>query len=207
MRTGDDAPALVAPDDAVERARADVYGLLARLWSAPPDAALAARVAEAPGPQPGSFLDGPWRALADALRAAPPEAAAAEYDALFVGVAKPEVVLNGSFYLTGFLHETPLAALRGELAELGVTRDAASGETEDHIAFICEVMRWLIAGDDVERCNLEQQRRFFRAHVQPWVERLCDAVQAHPSARVYGAVAAYTRAFAQVEAQALDMIE
>jgi TorA maturation chaperone TorD len=205
--TLNEAPALVTPVDAVERARADIYGLLARLWSAPPDVALLQRAAQAAAPAPGSFLDAPWRALADALRDTTPEAAAAEYDPLFIGIAKPEVFLNASFYLTGFLHETPLAALRGELAELGLTRDAASAETEDHVAYLFEVMRWLIAGDDVERCNLERQRRFWRGRLQPWIERLCDAVQAHPKAHVYAALAGYTRAYAQVETQAVDMIE
>jgi TorA maturation chaperone TorD len=202
-----DAPGLVALDDAVERERADVYGLLARLWSAPPDAALLAQLPVAPGPAAGSFLHAPWQALAEALRATAPEAAAAEYDRLFLGVGRAEVFLNGSYYLTGFLHETPLAALRGELAELGLTRDPSTADTEDHIAFVFEVMRWLIAGDDVERCNLERQRRFWRGQVQPWIERLCDAVQAHEAARVYAALAGYTRAFAQVETQALDMME
>ena len=202
-----DAPGLVALDDAVERARADVYGLLARLWSAPPDAALLAGVPQAPGPEAGSFLGASWQALVKALRTTTAEAAATEYDTLFVGIGRPEVYLQGSFYLTGFLHETPLAALRGELAELGLTRDPSTADTEDHVAFLFEVMRWLIAGDDAERCNLERQRRFWRTHVQPWVERLCDAVQAHEAARVYAALAGYTRAVAQVETQALDMIE
>jgi TorA maturation chaperone TorD len=202
-----DAPGLVALDDAVERERADVYGLLARLWSAPPDAALLAQLSVAPGPAAGSFLHAPWQALVEALRATTPEAAAAEYDRLFLGVGRAEVFLNASYYLTGFLHETPLAALRGELAELGLTRDPSTADTEDHIAFVFEVMRWLIAGDDVERCNLERQRRFWRGQVQPWIERLCDAVQAHEAARVYAALAGYTRAFAQVETQALDMME
>jgi TorA maturation chaperone TorD len=202
-----DAPGLVALDDAVERARADVYGLLARMWSAPPDATLLRDVRETPGPAAGSFLHASWQALVEALRSTTPQAAAAEYDRLFLGVGRAEVFLNGSYYLTGFLHETPLAALRSELAELGLTRDPSTADTEDHIAFVCEVMRWLIAGDDVERCNLERQRRFWRAHVQPWVERLCDAVQAHDAARVYAALAGYTRAYAHVETQALDMLE
>jgi TorA maturation chaperone TorD len=202
-----DAPGLVALDDAVERERADVYGMLARLWSAPPDAALVAELERAPGPAAGSFLHEPWQALVAALHAAGAQDAADEYDRLFVGVGRPEVILNGSYYLTGFLHETPLAALRSDLQELGLTRDPRTADTEDHIAFVCEVMRWLIAGDDIERCNLERQRRFWRAHVQPWVERMCDAVQAHEAAQVYAAVAGYTRAFAQVETQALDMME
>jgi TorA maturation chaperone TorD len=82
------------------------------------------------------------------------------------------------------------------------------GETEDHIAFLFEVMRFLIAGDDVAVCNLEHQRRFFRGHVQPWVaSALTDAVSQHPRARLYAALAAFTRAFVQVETQGFDMIE
>jgi TorA maturation chaperone TorD len=206
---GDEAVRLVALDDREEAARADVYGLLARLWSAPPDDALLQQFAlpRADAPAPGSFLAVPWQALADALRATTPRAAADEYDTLFLGVGKPEVFLYGSFYLSGFLHETPLAALRAELASLGLGRDPVAGETEDHIAFLCEVMRYLIAGDDIAHCNLERQRRFWRAHLQPWIERLCESVQGHEAAVIYSALAGFTRAFAQVETQALDMIE
>jgi TorA maturation chaperone TorD len=56
-------------------------------------------------------------------------------------------------------------------------------------------------------CNLEQQRRFFRAHVQPWAEALCDAVQAQPAARVWAALAAVTRVFIQIEVQGFDLLE
>ncbi len=68
-------------------------------------------------------------------------------------------------------------------------------------------MRYLIAGDDPAVCTLEQQRRFFRAHLQPWVERLCDAVEAHPRAVTWRALAGLTRAYVQVETQAFDMLE
>ena len=80
-------------------------------------------------------------------------------------------------------------------------------ETEDHIAYVLELMRYLIAGDDVAVCNLEQQRRFFRSHVQTWVDALCEATLAHPAARVWRSVAAFTQAFVQVETQAFDMLE
>ena len=71
----------------------------------------------------------------------------------------------------------------------------------------CGPTRWLIAGDDVAVCNLEQQRRFFRNHVQTWVARLCDAVEAHPRAATWRAVAGLTRAFVNVETQAFDLLE
>jgi len=196
-------------DDSEEIARAELYGLLARLWIAPPDAELLMqfRVAVTEAPQPGGFLEAPWQTLVAAMRATSPEAAASEYDALFGGVGKPEVFLYGSYYLAGFLNEKPLALLRADLAQLGLVRDETRGETEDHVACVFEVMRFLIAGDDVAVCNLEQQRRFFRAHVQPWVEKLADAVEAQPGARLWRDVAALTRAFVQVETQAFDMLE
>lgn len=203
------ALSFASADDSEEIARAELYGLLARLWIAPPDEALLTqfRVAVTEAPQPGGFLEAPWQALVAAMRATSAEAAADEHDALFGGVGKPEVFLYGSYYLSGFLNERPLALLRTDLAALGLSRDEARAETEDHIAYVCEVMRYLIAGDDVSVCNLEQQRRFFRAHLQPWVERLAEAVQAQPRARLWREVAAFTRAFVDVETQGFDLLE
>ena len=199
---------LASPDQGEELQRAELYGLLSRLWLGRPDAALLAQfdVAVTEAPEAGSFLEASWQELVAALRDAGPDAIAAEYAALFQSVGKPDVFLYGSHYLAGALHEKPLAALRGDLDALGLTRDPA-GETEDHVAFVLEVMRYLIAGEDLAVCNLERQRRFFRTHVQPWVERLCDTVAQHPRATAYAALAAFTRAFLQVETQAFDMLE
>lgn len=208
--TADNADAALGlVHDRDELARAELYGLLAALWLAPPTAELLAQfdVAVTQAPQPGGRLEAPWQALVAAMRATRAEPAAAEFDALFQGVGKAEVFVYGSFYLSGFLNDKPLAALRADLAALGLTRDAERGETEDHVAYVLEVMRYLIAGDDAGVCNLEQQRRFFRAHVQTWVESLCDAVQAHPRAAVWRAVAEFTRAFVQVETQGFDLLE
>jgi TorA maturation chaperone TorD len=201
--------AFASAGDGEELARAELYGLLARLWLEPPDAGLLEqfRVAVTQPPDRGGHLEAPWEQLVGALRATTPEAAAAEHEALFHGVGKPEVFAYGSYYLSGFLNEKPLAALRADLAELGLTREPGTLETEDHLAYVFEVMRYLIAGDDAAVCNLERQRRFFRAHVQSWVEQLCDAVAAHPRADTWRAVAEMTRAFVQVEAQAFDMLE
>lgn len=206
----DDLRALsfASADHSEELARAELYGLLARLWMAPPDAELIARfrvvVTETPE---GGLLEAPWQMLVKVLRATTLEAAADEYDALFGGVGKPEVFLYGSFYLAGFLNEKPLAALRTDLFALGLTRDASRGETEDHIAYGCEVMRYLIAGDDIAVCNLEQQRRFFRSHLQTWVGDLCDAVEAQPRAQIWRAVAQLTRVFMDIETQGFDLLE
>ena len=196
-------------DDSEELARAELYGLLARLWLAPPDEALLAQfaVAVTEAPERGGFLEAPWEHLVATMRATGVRRAADEYDALFLGVGKPEIFLYGSYHLAGFLNEKPLAALRDDLAALGLARDETRGETEDHVGGLFEVMRYLIAGDDVAVCNLEKQRRFFRAHVQTWVEKLCDEVEAHPRAEVWRAVAGMTRAFVQVETQGFDLLE
>lgn len=195
-------------DDSEELARAELYGLLARLWLAPPDAELLAQfeVAVTQAPQPGAFLEAPWQALVGAMRATTPQNAAEEFDALFLGVGKPEVFAFGSFYLTGFLNEKPLAQLRTDLAALGLVRGEQSHQTEDHVAALFEVMRYLIAGDDVAVCNLEAQRRLFRAHLQPWVEKFCDTLEAHPRAQLYRVLAGFTRAFVQVEIQGFDLL-
>ena len=209
MSTNLTALSFATQDDSEEVARAELYGLLARLWIAAPDEELLTqfRVAVTQAPAQGAFLEAPWQALVAAMRATTAAAAGDEYDALFQGVGKPELFLYGSFYLTGLLNEKPLAALRDDLARLGLGRDEARAETEDHIAYGFEVMRWLIAGDDVAVCNLEQQRRFFRAHLQPWAEKLCDAVEAHARAELYRELAAFTRAFVQVETQGFDLLE
>ena len=191
-----------------ETARAEVYGLLAAMYYAPPSAELMAqlRVAVTEAPAAGGFLEEPWRLVVGAARDMSDAEAADEYDALFGGVGKPEVFLFGSHYLSGFLNEKPLAQLRGDLASLGLARDETMPETEDHVAYVCEVMRYLIAGDDVEVANLTQQQKFFSAHLQPWVTQMCDAIEAHPKARFYAALAGFTRAFMSVEAQGFDML-
>ncbi len=191
-----------------ETARAEVYGLLAALFYAPPGPELLAqlRVAVTEAPTAGGFLEEPWRQFVGTVRELSDEQVATEYDALFGGVGKPEVYLFGSFYLSGFLNEKPLAALRSDLAALGLARDEAMPETEDHFACVCEVMRYLIAGDDVEVANLTQQQKFFSAHVQPWVPAMCEAITAHPRARFYAALAGFTAAFVSVESQGFDLM-
>jgi TorA maturation chaperone TorD len=192
-----------------ETARAELYGLLSQLYYAAPSAQLlsALRVAVTEAPAAGGFLQEPWQQLVGASRESDDAAVAQEFDRLFGGVGKPEVYLYGSHYLSGFLNEKPLVRLRADLDRLGLARDEAMPETEDHIAYLCEVMRYLIAGDDMAVCNLTVQREFFSAHLQPWVGQLCDALSAHPGARFYAAVAQFTRAFASVETQGFDMLE
>lgn len=192
-----------------ETARSELYGLLALVYYASPATDLIAnlRVAATDAPAAGAFLEEPWRALVGQARSLSDEAIQSEYNVLFGGMSKPEVYLYGSHFLSGFLNEKPLARLRTDLAGLGLARDEGMPETEDHFAYLCEVMRYLIAGDDVTVANLTRQREFFTTHIQPWVMTMCDDLQKHPKARFYAAVAELTRAFMSVEAQGFDMLE
>ena len=191
-----------------ETARAEVYGLLAALYYAPPSADLLdkLRVAVTQAPRAGAVLEASWSELIAAARRLTLEVVVNEYDALFGGLGRPEVYLFGSHYLSGFLNEKPLAALRTDLETLGLARDEAMAETEDHFAYLCEVMRYLIAGEDVEVANLTRQREFFSRHLQPWANSFCDALQAHPKADFYRALGGFTQVFISVETQGFDML-
>jgi TorA maturation chaperone TorD len=191
-----------------ETARAELYGLLASLFYAPPAIELIAqiRVSATDTPAAGAFLEEPWRNFVGVTRAMTDLAIREEYNALFGGVGKPEVYLYGSHFLSGFLNEKPLARLRTELNSLGLERSEAMSDTEDHFAYLCEVMRYLIAGDDVAVANLTRQREFFSTHMQPWVNLMCDDIQSNTKAHFYGSLAELARAFMGVEAQGFDML-
>jgi TorA maturation chaperone TorD len=191
-----------------ETARAEVYGLLAALFYSAPSADLMAqlRVAVTQAPVEGGLLEDSWQGVVGAARAMTDAQVTEEYAQLFGGVGKPEVYLYASHYLSGFLNEKPLVRLRTELAKLGIERDAAMAETEDHLAYCCEVMRFLIAGEDVTVSNLTQQKNFFGDHLQPWILSLCESLQAHPRAHFYAKLAQFTQTFVSVEQQGFDML-
>ena len=196
------------PDDREEIARAEIYGLLANLFYAAPDEALYAQlqVAVTEAPARGAFLERSWGELVAAARRLSLAEVRDEYAALFLGIGKPEIFLYGSFFIAGALNGKPLVDLRSDLQGLGLERPDAVNETEDHIASLCEVMRYLIAGDDLAVSNLANQQRFFSRHLR-WVDALCDALEAHPRADFYRQVAGFTRDFIAVEVQAFELLD
>ena len=197
------------PDDREDLARAEVYGLLASLFYAAPSAELyeQLRVAVTEAPARGAFLEASWSEVVATARRLSLTQVNEEQMALFGGVGKPEIFVYGSWFIAGSLNEKPLVALRRDLAVLGLERPATVVETEDHIASLCEVMRYLIAGDDAGVSNLAAQQRFFNAHLRGWGERLFDAIAMHPRADFYRAVAGFGRDFFAVEAQGFDLLE
>ena len=190
-------------------ARADLYGLIARFFQSPPDQQFLDQIA-ATGEQQDASHDAPLaRAWMDVVEVSKNNSAQAwldEFDANFISVGKPNIVLNGSFYMAGHLNERPLVNIRKAMEQFGLEAAEEVTETEDHISSLCEVMRYLIAGDDVEVSNLTNQRVFFNEHIRPWYDDLCDAVEGIPDMHLYRSIATLTRQFLAIEAQSFDKI-
>ena len=136
--------------DVEDQVRADFYALLANLFFRAPDERLLHAIMIAPEPtsEPalGDAMGKAWAALAAASAAVTADAVQAEFDKLFGGVGRAQLMPYGSYYLAGFLNEKPLAELRSDLARMGFSRDAVASETEDHLAALCDVMRAIILG-------------------------------------------------------------
>ena len=186
-----------------DRFRANWYGLLAALLAGPPDQERLNALAGLSGDESpfGKALSG----LAGAARATTPEAVRDEHFNLFVGIGSGELTPYGSYYLTGFLHEKPLARLRGDMAKLGIARVQGVPESEDHIAALCDMMAGLITGAFGEPAELSVQRAFFRDHIGCWAPRFFEDLQAAKSAAFYMPVGAVGGLFLAVEAEAFDM--
>ncbi len=200
-----EAPRRVSEED---QARADYYALLAALFYRAPDDRLlqAIVVAEEPVADAAQDLTNAWQKLAAASSVVSHDALAEEYDAAFIGVGRPPVMLYGSFYMAGFMNEKPLAELRTDLAALGFVRNAATHETEDHIAAVCDVMRALILGDINDApADTETQRRFYQKHVNPWVSKCCTELTLSIATNYYKQVAGFASAFFDVESQAFEI--
>jgi TorA maturation chaperone TorD len=188
-----------------DRARAEFYALLGRLYTAPPDAPLLAAIgaSELWGDGDGNPLAGAWNQLVLASRAMDAEAAEQEYTDLFVGVGKAECNLHASYWMPDSA-QRPLVAVRTELAALGLGRIHESAVYEDQLGALCETMRLLIAGASGRAAApLAVQRRFFDNFLDAWVDRCCDAITQSPVANYYRRVAEFTGLFMAVERDSL----
>ncbi len=192
-----EAASPVAAPDPLREGRANLYALLGHLLAVAPDSAMLRRLSALPGDDTpvGAALG----ALAEAARAADPISAGREYHDLFVGLGRGELLPFASYYLTGFLHERPLAELRGDLARLGIRRAVAVPEPEDHIAFECEAMAGLLRGAP------EEADAFFARHLRPWAMRFFADLELAEAAVFYRAVGRLGRALMDVELAAAEL--
>jgi TorA maturation chaperone TorD len=185
-------------ESADEILRAQHYGFLARMLAGAPSANVLAEVVGMKGND--TVLGRAYDALARTAAVTTPKQVEREFFELFIGVGRGELLPYGSFYLTGFLNERPLADLRADLARLGIARAEGRYEPEDHIAVLCEVMAGMALGDIAG-----DQAAFFERHIAPWAAQFFDDLAIAPSARFYRPLAEIGRLFLDIEARAFAL--
>ena len=142
-------------------------------------------------------------ALAEAASRTNAELAEREYFNLFIGLGRGELLPYGSYYLTGFLHERPLARLRESLARLGVERAAGQSEPEDHAAILCEVMAGLVSRRFPAPPDAD--RELFEKHLSPWIGRFFADLERATAADFYRRIGTLGRVFLEIETQAFAL--
>ena len=188
-----------------ERLRANTYSLLGALLAAPPTESLIALLTRITPAEIGadSDLTAAWEMLRLAGERASVESLDDEYHALFIGIGRGELLPYGSWYMTGFLMDQPLAVLRRDLAELGFERQDETKEPEDHVAALLETMGLMISDGDI---SVDTQRRFFQSHMGPWMKTFFLDLQKASAARFYRAVGQFGEQFIEFELKYLTML-
>ena len=189
--------------DEIDQLRAAEYGLLSLLLGKAPDADNLSRVAALKGG--ASDLGMAHIELAAAATALDDRAVSKEFFDLFIGLGRGDLLPYASYYMTGFLHERPLARVREDLDGLGIERAGSSREPEDHIAILLEVMAGLARGDF--EADFSEQARFFERHLKPWAARMFADLEMSRSANFYRAVGRVGRLFMELESEAFTLSE
>lgn len=187
--------------DEVDAARAAEYALLSVLLARAPNADMLARLARVRGD--ASPLGVAHAALAEAAATTTVERAEREYFNLFIGIGRGEVLPYGSYYLTGFLNERPLARLREELARLGIERVEGNAEPEDHAAIVCEIMAGIVGGKFETPAGAD--RALFEQHLAPWLGRFFADLERADAAELYRRIGALGRLFISIESEAFAL--
>jgi TorA maturation chaperone TorD len=182
-------------------ARAQEYGLLAALLGRAPNADLLSKIARLRGD--ATPLGVVHATLAQAAAETTEEKVEREYFNLFIGVGRGELLPYGSYYLTGFLHERPLARLREHLNALGVERAEGIPEPEDHVAILCEVMAGLAGGKFPAAPGAD--RELFDKHLRLWIGRFFADLEQAEGARFYRPVGTLGRLFTEIESEAFTL--
>ncbi len=185
--------------------RADMYDLLSALLARPPAAALLKGLAELEGDE--TPLGQSVNMLARLARGATAAAATREFNALFIGVGRGEVLPFASYYMTGFLNELPLSKLRSDMARLRILRSEDVSEPEDGLASLCDMMAGLIRGRFGTPATLSRQKEFFNTHIGPWAAHCFGDMEKAKSAVIYDAVGRLGKEFMTIEAETLRMVE
>ncbi|MGX9356136.1 TorD/DmsD family molecular chaperone [Roseobacteraceae bacterium S113] len=191
---------LISPED---RQRADLYNFLGLLLAGPPDEMLLAQTAGLAGDE--TDLGKAIGALAKLARVSKPRSVESEFNALFIGLGRGELLPYASYYLTGFLNEKPLAALRQDMTARGLARAENVFEPEDNIASLMEMMGAMIAGRFDTPATLEAQKTFFNKHISPWASHFFSDLEGAKTSVFYAPVGTVGRAFMEIEQEAFRM--
>ncbi len=186
-----------------DRARAQMYQLLGVLLGGPPSSELLQGLASLQGDD--TRLGSASKNLAALAERSAPGDVEREYNNLFIGIGRGELLPYASYYLTGFLNERPLADLRSDLMVRGIKSRGGVKEPEDHISTLCEIMAGIIAGEFVCDSDLSSQKAFFDAHLTKWAALFFTDLEKAQTAIFYTPVGSLGRAFMAVEADAFAL--
>ncbi|MEX0605607.1 MAG: molecular chaperone TorD family protein [Marinobacter sp.] len=180
-----------------------MYQLLGALLGGPPSSELLKGLASLQGGDTAMGIAS--KTLAALAERTSPDAANREYNNLFIGVGRGELLPYASYYLTGFLNEKPLADLRGDLMARGVRAIDNVKEPEDHIGTLCEIMAGIITGEFECDSDLSSQKAFFEAHLTKWAALFFTDLEKAQTAIFYAPVGSLGRAFMAVETDAFAL--
>jgi TorA maturation chaperone TorD len=187
--------------DDVDTARAQEYALLAGLLMRAPDASLLSKLSALRGD--ASPLGLAHAALAEAAERTTVEKIEREYFELFIGLGRGELMPYGSYYLTGFLHERPLARLREDLSRIGIVRAEGIVEPEDHAGILCEIMSGLASRRLPAPSGSD--RLIFEKHMAPWIGRFFTDMENAAAADFYRRLGTLGRVYIEIETEGFDM--
>jgi len=194
-------PAIDIPQE--DHLRADLYNFLGLILARPPDQFLLDQTAGLSGDDTalGQAID----VLAKIASRSKPKAVASEFNKLFIGLGRGELLPYASYYMTGFLNEKPLALLRDDLVARGLARSETVFEPEDNIASLMEVMGALIVGRFGAPAKIDDQRVFYNRHIGPWARHFFADLEGAQNSVLYAAVGKLGRLFMDIEAEAFRL--
>jgi TorA maturation chaperone TorD len=183
--------------------RADLYRFMSALLAMPPNRSLLSRTAALTGDE--TPLGKAITTLAKLAKAATPGSVEREFNTLFIGLARGELLPYASYYMTGFLNEKPLALLRADMAAQSITRAPNVYEPEDNIASLMEMMAGMIEGEFGPAASLETQKTFFNRHIAPWAGHFFKDLEGAKASVFYAPVGAIGKVFMEIEREAFRL--
>ncbi|MBV6637251.1 MAG: molecular chaperone TorD family protein [Mameliella sp.] len=186
-----------------DRLRADLYNFLGLLLAEPPNEMLLAQTAGLSGDE--TEMGQAIGTLAKLAKVTKPKTVTSEYNKLFIGLGRGELLPYASYYLTGFLNEKPLALLRQDMVRQGLERADNVFEPEDNIASLMEMMGAMIVGRFGAPASLDAQRQFFNKHIGPWAGHFYADLEGAKNSVFYAPVGTVGRLFMEIESEGFRM--